>query len=79
MAMERSCIRAACDELRGGMDVYQYKDYAAGVASSSISATSTPANHALWLIPEGSSSFTDTGGPQGQGRQFGDDINKKVA
>ena len=72
-----SSLWASCDELRGGMDASQYKDYVLVLLFLKyISDKYAGKPYAPLLIPEGSS-FADMVALKGKA-EIGDDINKKI-
>ena len=72
-----SSLWASCDELRGGMDASQYKDYVLVLLFIKyISDKYAGHPYAPLVIPEGSS-FVDLVSLKGK-PEIGDDINKKV-
>ena len=72
-----SSLWASCDELRGGMDASQYKDYVLVLLFIKyISDKYAGQPYAPLVIPEGSS-FTDMVALKGKA-EIGDDINKKI-
>ena len=72
-----SSLWASCDELRGGMDASQYKDYVLVLLFLKyISDKYAGQPYAPLAIPEGSS-FSDMVALKGKA-EIGDDINKKI-
>ena len=72
-----SSLWASCDELRGGMDASQYKDYVLVLLFIKyISDKYADKPYAPLVIPEGSS-FEDLVSLKGKA-EIGDDINKRV-
>ena len=72
-----SSLWASCDELRGGMDASQYKDYVLVLLFLKyISDKYAGQPYAPLVIPEGSS-FADMVALKGKA-EIGDDINKKI-
>ena len=72
-----SSLWASCDELRGGMDASQYKDYVLTMLFVKyISDKYAGDKYAPLLIPEGAS-FKDMVALVGK-ETIGDDINKKI-
>jgi type I restriction enzyme M protein len=72
-----SSLWASCDELRGGMDASQYKDYVLTMLFVKyISDKYAGENYAPLMIPEGAS-FKDMVALVGK-ETIGDDINKKI-
>ena len=72
-----SSLWASCDELRGGMDASQYKDYVLVLLFIKyISDKYAGQPYAPLVIPEGSS-FADMVALKGKA-EIGDDINKKI-
>ena len=72
-----SSLWASCDELRGGMDASQYKDYVLVMLFVKyVSDKYTGVPFAPITIPAGSS-FTDMVALKGK-PTIGDDINKKI-
>src|SRR4030066_1472576 len=72
-----SSLWASCDELRGGMDASQYKDYVLVLLFIKyISDKYAGVPYASITVPEGSS-FQDMVALKGK-PTIGDDINKKI-
>jgi type I restriction enzyme M protein len=72
-----SSLWASCDELRGGMDASQYKDYVLVMLFIKyVSDKYAGQPYAPITIPAGAS-FTDMVALKGQ-PTIGDDINKKI-
>ena len=72
-----SSLWASCDELRGGMDASQYKDYVLVLLFIKyISDKYAGQQYAPLVIPE-RSSFADLAALKGKA-EIGDDINKKI-
>jgi len=72
-----SSLWASCDELRGGMDASQYKDYVLVMLFIKyISDKWSGKPYALINVPEGAS-FKDMGALKGK-TDIGDQINKKI-
>ena len=72
-----SSIWASCDELRGGMDASQYKDYVLVLLFIKyVSDKYADVPYAPIVIPKGSS-FNDMVALKGKAT-IGDDINKKI-
>ena len=72
-----SSLWASCDELRGGMDASQYKDYVLVLLFIKyISDKYAGMPYAPITVPEGSS-FKDIVALKGK-PTIGDDINKKI-
>ncbi|MCP9854148.1 type I restriction-modification system subunit M N-terminal domain-containing protein [Synechococcus sp. HJ21-Hayes] len=72
-----SKLWASCDELRGGMDASQYKDYVLVLLFIKyISDKYAGQPYAPLVIPEGSS-FTDMVALKGKA-EIGDRINKEI-
>jgi type I restriction enzyme M protein len=72
-----SSLWSSCDELRGGMDASQYKDYVLVMLFVKyISDRYSGVTYAPITIPEGAS-FKDMSALKGR-PTIGDDINKKI-
>lgn len=72
-----SSLWASCDELRGGMDASQYKDFVLVLLFLKyISDKYAGQPYAPLVIPEGSS-FAEMVTLKGKA-EIGDDINKKI-
>ncbi|HEA29708.1 MAG TPA: type I restriction-modification system subunit M [Leeuwenhoekiella sp.] len=71
-----SSLWASCDELRGGMDASQYKDYVLTMLFVKYVSDKYAGKNDLILVPEGAS-FEDMVALKGKDT-IGDDINKKI-
>src|SRR5689334_14809392 len=72
-----SSLWKGCDELRGGMDASQYKDYVLTMLFIKyVSDKYAGKTDGLMTIPEGAS-FADMVALKGK-KDIGDDINKKI-
>ena len=82
MALKKSALYSSlwqsCDELRGGMDASQYKDYVLTLLFVKyVSDRYAGDPHALILVPEGGGSFDDMVRLKGD-KEIGDRINKII-
>jgi type I restriction enzyme M protein len=82
MAMKKSQIYStlwrSCDELRGGMDASQYKDYVLTLLFTKYVSDKYAGNpYAPIQVPDGAS-FADTVKLRGS-KEIGDEINKIMA
>ena len=71
-----SSLWASCDELRGGMDASQYKDYVLTMLFVKYVSDKYAGKNDLILVPDGAS-FEDMVALKGKD-SIGDDINKKI-
>ena len=72
-----SSLWASCDELRGGMDASQYKDYVLVLLFVKyVSDKYSGQKYAQFIVPKGAS-FSDMVALKGT-KNIGDDINKKI-
>jgi type I restriction enzyme M protein len=72
-----SSLWASCDELRGGMDASQYKNYVLTLLFMKYVSDKYAGNpHALLVVPEGGS-FDDIAALKGD-KEIGDKINKVI-
>ncbi|RXG29881.1 type I restriction-modification system subunit M [Leeuwenhoekiella marinoflava] len=71
-----SSLWASCDELRGGMDASQYKDYVLTMLFVKYVSDKYAGKNDLIVVPEGAS-FEDMIALKGKD-SIGDDINKKI-
>ncbi len=73
-----SSLWQSCDELRGGMDASQYKDYVMTLLLMKyVSDKHTSDSNALIEVPDGGS-FDDMAKLKG-GKEIGDRINKIIS